>query len=87
MKIFFLAMTLHPEVQQKAREEINRVVGSHRLPSFEDRDKLPYVDAVVKEAYRWHPIAPFGLPHVTSEDDHFQGVLIPKGAILMPNIW
>ena len=87
MESFFLAMTLHPEVQAKAREEIDRVVGTHRLPTFSDRENLPYVEAVVKEAFRWHPIAPMGLPHVTTEDDVGNEYLIPKGAMIVPNIW
>jgi cytochrome P450 len=51
-----LLMALHPEAQKKAQEEIDRVVGRHRLPNFEDRDSLPYVNAVVKEVLRWHPV-------------------------------
>jgi cytochrome P450 len=80
-------MTLFPEVQRKAQQEIDRVIGSGRLPSFEDRVNLPYVDAIVKEILRWHPVAPMGLPHMTTEDDTCEGYLIPKGAYLMANIW
>ncbi|KAK9788345.1 putative Cytochrome P450 [Seiridium cardinale] len=60
---FFLAMTLFPQVQAKAREEIDRVKGGARLPGFEDRENLPYVESVVKEAFRWHVIVPLGLPN------------------------
>lgn len=87
MHCFFLAMTLFPHVQAKAQEELDRVIGSDRLPSFEDRPHLPYVDAIVKEVLRWHPVAPMGLPHVTSADDVYEGMFIPKGAMLIPNIW
>ncbi|KAI3326205.1 cytochrome P450 oxidoreductase OrdA-like protein [Xylariaceae sp. AK1471] len=84
---FFLAMTLHPEVQHKAREEIDRVVGSDRLPTFSDRKDLPYVDAVVTEAWRWHPVTPMGVAHTASADDVVDGYHIPKGAIIIPNVW
>lgn len=84
---FFLVMTLHPEVQRTAQEEIDRVIGTGRLPTFADRENLPYVEAVVKEALRMHPIAPMGLPHVTTADDVCEGYLIPKGAMILPNIW
>jgi cytochrome P450 len=57
---FFLAMTLHPEVQAKARAEIESVCGTDRLPTFADRDDLPYIDAVCKEAFRFHAVAPTG---------------------------
>ena len=49
MQSFFLAMTLHPEVQRKAQEEIERVVGRDRLPTFEDRAQLPYLECVIRE--------------------------------------
>ncbi|KAL1984336.1 hypothetical protein VTN96DRAFT_9294 [Rasamsonia emersonii] len=87
MECFFLAMTLFPDVQRKAQEEIDRVVGSGRLPGFQDRENLPYIDAIVKEVLRWHPVAPMSLAHVTTEDDICEGYLIPKGALLLPNIW
>jgi cytochrome P450 len=87
LTIFCLAMTLYPEVQKKAQEEIDRVVGTDRLPTFGDRASLPYVEAVVKETMRWHPIGPMGVPHMSTEDDEYDGYLIPKGAILMPNVW
>lgn len=50
---FFLAMVLHPEVQQRAREELDRVVGRGRLPDFTDRDSLPYITAITKEVLRY----------------------------------
>ncbi|THH26661.1 hypothetical protein EUX98_g7525 [Antrodiella citrinella] len=50
--IFALAMTLHPEVQKK-EAELDAIVGSSRLPSFDDRDSLPYIEAVMKEILRW----------------------------------
>jgi cytochrome P450 len=87
LKSFFLVLTLYPDVQRKAQEEIDRVVGVDRLPSYDDRGNLPYIDALVKEVLRWHPIAPMGLPHATDEDDVVNGYLIPKGAMLLANIW
>ncbi|WQF86426.1 Putative cytochrome P450 [Colletotrichum destructivum] len=84
---FFLVMTVFPEVQQKAQAEIDRVVGAERLPTLDDRERLPYVDALVKEILRWHPIAPMGVPHSNSEDTTYRGYRIPKDAILLPNIW
>lgn len=53
-------MTLYPEVQERAQAEIDSVVGSEHLPSFEDRPKLPYVEALVKEVLRWNPVGPLG---------------------------
>lgn len=58
---FFLAMVLFPEVQAKAQAELDAVVGSERLPCFDDRDRLPYVNAVWKEVLRWHSVTPLGM--------------------------
>ncbi|KAJ5623806.1 hypothetical protein N7510_000115 [Penicillium lagena] len=84
---FFLAMMLFPDVQKKAQTEIDTLTGERRLPTISDRKELPYIDAVVKEALRWHTVAPLGVPHKTDEDDMVDGYLIPKGALLLPNIW
>jgi cytochrome P450 len=57
---FFLAMLINPEVQAKAQAEVDRVVGKDRLPEFEDRKELPYVEALVNECLRWLPVVPMG---------------------------
>ena len=80
-------MMLHPNVQRKAQAELDQVLGPNAFPSVEDRDKLPYINAIVTEALRWHTVAPLGLPHKTDQDDIVDGYLIPKGALLLPNIW
>lgn len=87
LSCFYLAMALYPEVQKKAREELDRVLGPNKLPTFDDRDKLLYIEAIVKETLRWHPVAPMGIPHLCTEDDIYNGYLIPKGALILPNIW
>lgn len=84
---FMLLMALYPEAQAKAQEEIDRVVGRHRLPNFEDRDSLPYVVALMKEVLRWHPVSPLGLPHRLTEDDWYEGYFLPKGTIVVSNIY
>ena len=55
-------MMNHPDVQHRAQAEIDRVVGRHRLPDFEDRASLPYVDAVLRETMRLHPVMPTSAP-------------------------
>ncbi|KAG2136722.1 cytochrome P450 [Suillus clintonianus] len=79
LRVFLLAMVLNPEVQGKAHAEINRVVGKNRLPDFNDRPALPYVEAVLRETLRWHPVTPFGVPHATTTSDVYNGYFIPKG--------
>jgi cytochrome P450 len=87
MEAFFLAMSMFPDVQKKAQEEIDRVVGTSKLPGYADRDSLPYINAVVLEAQRWHPILPMGFPHVAEQEDEIEGYRIPKGAMLLPAVW
>jgi cytochrome P450 len=54
-------MLMNPEAQTKAQEEIDRVIGTDRLPTFDDEPKLPYVTALAKEVFRWQQVAPFGM--------------------------
>ncbi|KAG1734443.1 cytochrome P450 [Suillus paluster] len=84
---FALAMVSYPDVQRRAQAEIDSVIGSDRLPTFEDRTSLPYVESVLRETFRWHPIAPMGIPHATSSDDMYDGYFIPKGATVICNTW
>ena len=53
-----LAVLLHPEVQKKAQDEIDAATGRERFPNFEDRPRLPFVDALCMEVLRWRPAAP-----------------------------
>ena len=87
MGAFFLAMALYPEAQKKAQVELDAVVGSERFPDFSDRSSLPYVNALVKELFRWHPATPIGAPHRVVEDDEYNGCVIPGGATVFVNIW
>jgi cytochrome P450 len=82
-----LAMVCYPEVQRKAQAELDRVIGAHRLPEFGDRESLPYIELIVKEVYRWQPIAPLGVAHAVMQDDIYREFFIPKGAIVVGNIW
>ncbi len=98
-------MLLYPEVQAKAQAEIDAVIGNDRLPRFDDRERLPYVNALVLEVIRWHTVGPtgqyisscsgqsahhnlrLGVPHCVTEDVVQSGYFIPKGSLIMANIW
>ncbi|KAI0280920.1 cytochrome P450 [Russula aff. rugulosa BPL654] len=84
---FLLTMVLFPDVQKRVQAELDAVVGRKRLPTFEDRASLPYLEATIKESLRFHPPTPLGIAHRLSEDDVVQGYRIPKGSIILPNIW
>ncbi|KLO17671.1 cytochrome P450 [Schizopora paradoxa] len=87
LSAFMLAMVLFPEVQKKAQAEVDSIVGSQRLPTFADKEDMPYVFAVMKETLRWHSVAPQGLPHQLREDDVYNGYRIPAGSIVVGNTW
>jgi cytochrome P450 len=50
-----LALAKYPEVQRRAREEIDVVCGTERAPLFSDFNNLPYINCIVKEGMRWRP--------------------------------
>ena len=80
---FFLAMTLHPEIFAMAQTEVDGVIGNERLPLFEDRKDMPYVECVLKELYRWNPASPLAVAHRLTEDDIYEGYYLPAGKILL----
>ncbi|KAI9445986.1 cytochrome P450 [Lactarius indigo] len=87
LQTFILAMILYPEVQRRAQAEIDQVVGNSRLPDFSDQDALPYVQAVLKEVSRWHPVTPLGGPRKVIVSDVYEGYYIPAGSTIIPNVW
>ncbi|KAH6718660.1 cytochrome P450 [Leptodontidium sp. MPI-SDFR-AT-0119] len=85
---FVKAMVLHPKVQQEAQQEIDKVVGSDRMPEWEDRENLPYIRGIVEESLRWMPTTlTAAVPHCVTRDDVYNGYTIPEGAIIMMNVW
>ena len=62
MMSFFLAMALHPDIMRKAQHELDDVTGRDRLPTFDDRPRLPFIDAICREVSRWNPVIPLGAP-------------------------
>jgi cytochrome P450 len=80
-------MITHRNVQRKAQEELDQVVGRERLPDLEDRKLLPYISALLKEDLRWYPVVPIAVPHSLIADDMYEGMELPEGSIVTPNIW
>ncbi|GJJ14345.1 hypothetical protein Clacol_008609 [Clathrus columnatus] len=85
---FFLAMVHFPEAQKAIQKELDKAFQG-RLPTYADKlaNHPPCVDAFVKECQRWGVTGTFGLPHFANKDDVIDGYVIPKGTIVMSNIW
>ncbi|KAH9010317.1 cytochrome P450, partial [Lactarius pseudohatsudake] len=83
MSSLFLALILYPEVQRRAQAELDSVISRDRLPTYGDKPRLPYIEAMSKELMRWHMVTPLGVPHSLTGDDSYKGYFIPKGLLIV----
>ncbi|CAH9070992.1 unnamed protein product [Cuscuta epithymum] len=77
----------HPQVLKKVQQELESNVGLDRMVDESDLEKLKYLEMVIKESLRLHPVAPLLLPHEAREDCVVDGFDIPKGARIIVNVW
>ncbi|KAL3584692.1 hypothetical protein FPOAC2_14473 [Fusarium poae] len=81
------ALAMNPGVVAKAHEELDRVIGRKRFPTWTDEPELPYLRAIIKEQHRWASIAPLAFAHWSEEEDVVEGYRIPKNSIVRINTW
>ncbi|KAK7056562.1 hypothetical protein SK128_009149 [Halocaridina rubra] len=79
--IFYLSK--HQDIQRKLQKEIDAVVDKNTLPSLKHRERLAYLDAVIKEVARVVSLLPLSVPHAAAEDTTLNGYKIPKGSVIM----
>ncbi|KAI3851019.1 hypothetical protein MKX03_014444 [Papaver bracteatum] len=77
----------HPEIMKRVQAELHQVVGTNNMVEESHLSKLHYLDAVVKETLRLHPVAPFLIPHSPSSSCEIGAYIIPKGATVFCNVW
>ncbi|TQD78879.1 hypothetical protein C1H46_035560 [Malus baccata] len=77
----------HPQVMKKVQKELENVVGLKRMVEESDMEKLEYLDMVVKETMRLHPVVQLLLPHAAIEDCTVDGYHIPKKSHVIVNAW
>ncbi|KAG8790873.1 hypothetical protein FRC12_010797 [Ceratobasidium sp. 428] len=84
---FLFAMCIYPDVAIEVQAELDAQVGRDRLPNLNDRQALPYMNAVLQEVFRCFPVFPLCLPHCAAEDIEIRGYKIKKGTTIEGNIW
>ncbi|XP_004680659.1 PREDICTED: cytochrome P450 2C9-like isoform X2 [Condylura cristata] len=86
LRYALLLLLKHPEVTAKAQEEIERVIGRHRSPCMQDKNHMPYMDALVHEVQRYIDLLPVNLPHAVIRDIKFRNYLIPRGTTILTSL-
>ncbi|PIA38226.1 hypothetical protein AQUCO_02800120v1 [Aquilegia coerulea] len=77
----------HPHVLAKLREELDKVTGGERWVEENDFPQMPYLEAIIKETSRLHPLSPLLAPHFALEDCNVAGYDIAKGTTILINTW
>ncbi|XP_039199952.1 cytochrome P450 2U1 isoform X1 [Crotalus tigris] len=82
-----LYMSLHPQEQRKVQKEIELVIGCNRPPTLADKVHMPLTEATIMEVQRMTVVVPLSIPRMASETTELQGYTIPKGSVIIPNLW
>ncbi|GAB2224576.1 hypothetical protein Droror1_Dr00005338 [Drosera rotundifolia] len=83
-----MAELIHnPEKLKKARAEIEEVIGKGKLIKEDDIERLPYLQAIVKETLRMHPPVAFLIPRKVLTDVELCEFTVPKNSQVLVNIW
>ncbi|XP_064113184.1 cytochrome P450 2L1-like isoform X1 [Macrobrachium nipponense] len=75
-------LATHPEIQTKMQKEIDEVVPRDTLPSLQDKDRLPYTEAVILEVMRYASFIPIGIMHATTEEIQVGKYRLPKNTAI-----
>eukprot|EP00253_Pinus_taeda_P007248 PITA_07248 len=77
----------NPKIMKRAQKELDEVIGRKRKVEESDTERLPYLRAVVKEVFRFHPTVPLLVPHKAESRCEVGGFVIPKNSQLLVNVW
>lgn len=73
--------------KERVHREIDSVLANGRMPTLEDKQRMPYVEAVLHEVLRFCNIVPLGIFRATSQDASVNGYSIPKGTMVITNLY
>ncbi|KAI3465331.1 hypothetical protein Pfo_021994 [Paulownia fortunei] len=77
----------NPKIMSKAKMEIRTVIGENKQVEELDISNLPYLQALIKETFRYHPPGPFLARRKDEHDMEINNCIIPKNAVILINIW
>ncbi|XP_053577641.1 cytochrome P450 2G1 isoform X2 [Bombina bombina] len=79
-----LILMKYPKILANVQDEIDKVIGQNRVPKLQDRNQMPYTEAVIHEIQRYIDLIPMGAPRKTTQDVQFKGYTLPKGTNVFP---
>ncbi|XP_029952739.1 cytochrome P450 2B4-like isoform X1 [Salarias fasciatus] len=82
----FLHLTNNPHIQERVQREIDQVLEGKAQATFEDRHKMPYVQAVIHEIQRMSNTVPLSVFHCTTKNTELMGYSLPKGTMIIQNL-
>ncbi|XP_077786543.1 cytochrome P450 2J5-like [Podarcis muralis] len=81
-----LFMVAHPDIQEQVQKELGSALSPSKLVCYEDRKRLPYTSAVIKETQRFSNVILFGAPRVCVDDMNVLGNFIEKNTLVIPDL-
>ena len=63
------------------------IIGPDRWPELNDYEYVPYTRAIASEIFRFRPMTPVAVPHVSTKELHYNGYRIPKDSVIFLNAY
>ena len=77
----------YPDIQHRLHEELDHAIGRERLPTLQDLESLPLLQATVYELLRVSSVVPLAVPRSTTTETNIRDYTIPKDTVVFVNLW